>query len=85
MLLAVKLKVNQTELMNRIVLPPMASEKAMGGYVTDALCDFYKNIVEDRATGSRVIIMTTANSDDGYRFSRLSTKRLNLKHLEINK
>lgn len=51
MLLAEKMKVNQTELMNRIVLPPMASEKAMDGYVTDALCDFYQKIVQDRATG----------------------------------
>lgn len=51
MFLKRKIVVNQTELMNRIVLPPMASEKSEGGQVTDALCDYYREIVKDKATG----------------------------------
>ncbi len=55
MFLKEKIRVNQTELMNRIVLPPMASEKSEGGQVTDALCEYYREIVKDKATGLVII------------------------------
>ncbi len=38
-----KIKVNKLELSNRIVQPPMATEKSVNGQVSGSLCQYYKD------------------------------------------
>lgn len=58
MLLEQEIRVGKLTVSNRLVMPPMQTNKTNGGRVTDALVEYYR----DRALGSRPGIIITEHS-----------------------
>lgn len=52
------IKVGNQTLHNRLVLPPMATEKCENGYVTDDLCQYYS----ERAQGGHISMIITEHN-----------------------
>lgn len=53
-----EIKVGSLVLHNRLVMPPMATEKSKGGVVTDALCQYYI----ERAKGGHIALIETEHT-----------------------